>query len=151
MKAVRDHAARAKKISKEVAIFWRKRGRELTDLKKRKEKLENEMKRRDEEKRENELHKKRLAFLMKQSDIYAHFMAKKLGIHTNSEEPQQNPEDLEKDLRDVQIDEEQALANVSEMINAQRRQVELYNQTTENGVERRGRGAPKIIKDGRLG
>ena len=151
MRSVRDFALRAKKIQREVAIYWRKRGRELTDLKKRKEKLENEMKRRDEEKRESELHKKRLAFLMRQSDIYAHFMAKKLGIHTNSEEAPQNPEELEKDFEGVELDEDAALNNVTEMINNQRRQMELYNQSSDSITEKRGRGAPKMVKDGTFG
>lgn len=32
------------------------------------------------------LQKKRLEFLMRQSDIYAHFMAKKLGINNQPEQ-----------------------------------------------------------------
>lgn len=127
MKSVREFNLRAKKLMREVTIFWRKRGKELTDLKRRKEKLENEIKKRDEEKKEAELHKKRLAFLMAQSDIYAHFMAKKLGIHNNVDEPIANPEEMYKDFKDVEIDEDQALANVTDIINSQREQVELYN------------------------
>lgn len=150
MKTVREFTLRAKKLQREVAVFWRKRGRELNDLKKRKEKLENEMKRREEEKRESELHKKRLAFLMKQSDIYAHFMAKKLGIHTNSEEAQQNPDDLERDFKDVEIDEEQALANVSDIINSQKRHVESYNTAIEGPEFQIGKRAPGMLSEGRI-
>jgi DNA helicase INO80 len=147
MRVVRDFTVRAKKMQREVAIFWRKRGRELSDLKKRKEKLENEIKKRDEERRESELYKKRLAFLMKQSDIYAHFMAKKLGIHTNSEETPADPNELNQEFKDVEIDEDQALANVTDMINNQRKQTELYDHAELIGGEKRGRGAPKIIKE----
>lgn len=149
MRAVREFNVRAKKMQKEVSIFWRKRGRELNELKKRKEKLENEIKKRDEEKKESELHKKRLAFLMKQSDIYAHFMAKKLGIHTNSEEAVQDPNELNSDFKDVVIDEEQAMNNVVDMINNQKKQQQLYIKQPSEGTdaERRGKGAPKIVKD----
>jgi len=60
--------------------YWRKREKELIEIKRKKEKLELELKKREDEEREMLLQKKRLEFLMKQSDIYAHFMAKKLGI-----------------------------------------------------------------------
>lgn len=149
MRSVREFNLRAKKMQKEVSIFWRKRGRELNELKKRKEKLENEIRKRDEEKKESELHKKRLAFLMKQSDIYAHFMAKKLGIHTNSEEAVQDPNDLNSDLKDVTIDEDQAMNNVVDMINNQKKQQQLYAKPTAESAEaeRRSKGAPKAVKD----
>lgn len=149
MRAVREFNLRAKKMQREVAIFWRKRGRELNDLKKRKEKLENEIKKRDEERKESELHKKRLAFLMKQSDIYAHFMAKKLGIHTNSEEAVPDPNELNEEFRDVNIDEEEALHNVAEMINNQRKQQQLYVQPANGSAEadKRSKGAPKLVRD----
>ena len=85
----REYQFRAKRMQKEMLVYWRKRERELNEIKKRKEKLESELKRREEEERESLLQKKRLEFLMKQSDIYAHFMARKLGIaiHTEAEKP----------------------------------------------------------------
>jgi DNA helicase INO80 len=149
MRAVREFNLRAKKMQREVAIFWRKRGRELNDLKKRKEKLENEIKKRDEERKESELHKKRLAFLMKQSDIYAHFMAKKLGIHTNSEEAVPDPKELNDEFKDVMIDEDMAMNNVAEIINNQRKQQQLYLQPTSGPgeVDKRAKGAPKLVRD----
>lgn len=66
-----------------MTSYWRKREKELTEIKRRKEKLEAELKRREEEEKEIKLQKKRLEFLMNQSELYAHFMAKKLGIEMN--------------------------------------------------------------------
>lgn len=63
-----------------MMTFWKKRDKEITDLKKRKDKMEKELRRRMEEEREAELQKKRLEFIMQQSEIYAHFMSKKLGL-----------------------------------------------------------------------
>ncbi len=74
-----------------MAQYWRKREREVNEIKKKKEKLELEIKKKQEEEREVMLQKKRLEFLMRQSDIYAHFMAKKLGI--NQEGGQEVKED----------------------------------------------------------
>lgn len=60
--------------------FWKKRDKEMADLKRKKEKIEKEMKRKQEEEKEALLQKKRLEFIMQQSEIYAHFMSKKLGL-----------------------------------------------------------------------
>lgn len=60
--------------------YWRKRDKEIADQKRKKEKLEKENRRKLEEEREAMLQKKRLEFIMQQSEIYAHFMSKKLGL-----------------------------------------------------------------------
>ncbi len=75
-----------------MLVYWRKREKELNEIKKKKEKLENELRKRVEEEREAALQKKRFIFLMKQSDIYAHFMARKLGIAIDNEEEKMNIE-----------------------------------------------------------
>ncbi len=62
--------------------FWKKRDRELADLKRKKEKFDKEMKKKQQEEEEQLLQKKRLEYLMKQSEIYAHFMANKMGMST---------------------------------------------------------------------
>lgn len=141
VKNVKENQQRAKKLFKESQSFWRKRGKELSELKKKKVKLENEMKKREEEKRETELQKKRLEFLMKQSEIYADFMAKKLGMRsaTASQQPQANPE---------ADDDGKAFENVSEMINDQRRKLELYS--SKETEPRRRRGVAKAPDDDQL-
>lgn len=75
------------------------------------------MRKREEEERETILQVKRLEFLMKQSDLYAHFMAKKLGIeHAEAE-----------DAPAVDIDEEAAKLNISEMINEQKETMKRFD------------------------
>lgn len=63
------------------------------------------------------LQKKRLEFLMRQSDIYAHFMAKKLGI--NQEGGQE-----------VKDDDDQAIMNIQKMINERRLELTDYDRDT---------------------
>lgn len=60
--------------------FWRKRDKEIADQKRKKERIEKENRRKLEEEKEAMLQKKRLEFIMQQSEIYAHFMSKKLGL-----------------------------------------------------------------------
>jgi DNA helicase INO80 len=71
---------RAKKLTREMMNFWKKRDKEMADIKRKKEKVEKEIRRKQEEEKEALLQKKRLEFIMKQSEIYAHFMSKKLGL-----------------------------------------------------------------------
>lgn len=139
-------------MQREMLVYWRKRERELNEIKKRKEKLESELKRREEEERESLLQKKRLEFLMKQSDIYAHFMARKLGIAIHSENQEglpQNPNALEEKSKNIfsyysyqyntledplnkefEIDENAALENIHMMINEQRENLLIFDKET---------------------
>ena len=78
--------------------FWKKRDKEMADLKKRKEKAEKELRKKMEEEKEALLQKKRLEFIMQQSEIYAHFMAKKLGL--SDEQKTQRAHDMEEEQRD---------------------------------------------------
>lgn len=87
---------RGKRIQKEMLVFWRKRDKEILEIKKKKDKVETEKKKQEEELKEAVMQKKRLEYLMKQSDIYAHFMAKKLGL-TNEEEKEKSKEEENKE------------------------------------------------------
>lgn len=149
----REYQFRAKRMQKEMLVYWRKRERELNEIKKRKEKLEGELKRREEEERESLLQKKRLEFLMKQSDIYAHFMARKLGIaihdeaeksskmdadlnsiekpSQNENEPMNNGNTEANFKPEIEIDENAALENVHMMINEQREMLLNFDKETQ--------------------
>ncbi|CAK82325.1 unnamed protein product (macronuclear) [Paramecium tetraurelia] len=123
----KDFMMRAKKLSKEAQAFWRKRDKELIEIKKRKEKLEQERKKKEEEEREQLLQQKRLEFLMKQSDIYAHFMAKKLGITLDNQIQQSNG--------NVEIDEAKAFETVQRVINDNRRQLQQFDGKEQENVQ----------------
>lgn len=71
---------RARKLTKEMTHFWRKRDKEMADGKRKREKLDKELKKKQQEEEEALLQKKRLEYLMQQSEVYAHFMATKLGV-----------------------------------------------------------------------
>jgi len=136
----KEHQIRAKKLHREMVVYWRKREKELNEIRKRKEKLEAELKRREEEEREVILHKKRLEFLMKQSDLYAHFMAKKLGIVINH--PSQ-PVEGRRAPGDgilfrgqvIEINEEEAANKLSLMINEQRQSLAQFDKDTTSVLD----------------
>ena len=76
----KEYCIRAKKLQKEMLIYWKKREKEIVDVQKKKEKLEIDKKRKEEELQEQIIQKKRMEYLLKQSDIYSLMMYKKTII-----------------------------------------------------------------------
>ena len=109
----KESLVRARKLTKEMLHFWKKRDRELADTKRKKEKLDREMKKRLQEEEEQMMQRRRLEFLMQQSEIYAHFMAAKLGVQVEKVEGR----DLAKD------DRIRARREVRDIINENRRRL----------------------------
>ena len=55
---------RARRLTKDVVQFWRRRDREIADSKRKREKMDKELKKRQQEEEEALLQKKRLEYLM---------------------------------------------------------------------------------------
>ncbi len=49
---MKEHTLRCKKLTKDVMHFWRKRDRELADMKRKKEKFDKEMRKKQQEEEE---------------------------------------------------------------------------------------------------
>ncbi len=96
-RAQKEYNLRAKKLQREMIVFWRKRDKEIIEIKKRKDKYEIEKKKREEELQESIMQKKRLEYLMKQSDIYSFFMHQKLGINSANMEGEEGLENRNED------------------------------------------------------
>ncbi|KAL4449582.1 hypothetical protein ABPG74_007405 [Tetrahymena malaccensis] len=151
----KDWALRSKKMHREMVSYWRKRERELNEIKRRKEKLEAELRRREEEEKESLLQKKRLEFLMKQSDLYAHFMAQKLGIAMNDKtnaalEAIPMPEVDQYDPllfkgQKIDIDEGEAAFGVSALINDRRKELLQFDKETALERHQIGNEEDRII------
>ena len=80
-RAQKEVPLRAKKLQKEMLIYWKKREKEMVDVQKKKEKLEMDKKKKEEELQEQIIQKKRMEYLLKQSDIYSIMMYKHLGSY----------------------------------------------------------------------
>lgn len=93
-KHVKDYVLRAKRLNKEAIVYWKRRGKELSDLKKKREKIQGELRRKEDERREQRKQKKKIEYLIKQSDIYAHIMAEKLGIREEGRKKEPGPPGL---------------------------------------------------------
>ena len=85
-RAQKECPFRAKKLQKEMLIYWKKREKEMVDVQKKKEKLEIDKKKKEDELQEQIIQKKRMEYLLKQSDIYSIMMYKHLGAFMPKDE-----------------------------------------------------------------
>jgi chromatin-remodeling ATPase INO80 len=77
-KSMKDTQARAKRTMREMMSFWKRNEREERDLRRMAEKQELEMAKRAEADREANRQKRKLNFLISQTELYSHFIGRKI-------------------------------------------------------------------------
>lgn len=145
-RAQKEVPVRAKKLQKEMMVFWRKRDKELQEIKKRKDKYEIEKKKKEDELQDHIMQKKRLEFLMKQSDIYSFFMGQKLGIANADEKEEANNQIQENNVnnsndKEVEENKDSNIHNVqyhpkTNKIIFQSVKVEIDEEAAKEGVKK---------------
>ena len=89
-KGTKDVQARAKRSMREMMSFWKRNERAERDLRKNAEKQELENARKAEADRESNRQKRKLNFLIEQTELYAHFIERK--IKTDEVEKSTDPD-----------------------------------------------------------
>ncbi|KAL2261930.1 hypothetical protein VTK26DRAFT_2965 [Humicola hyalothermophila] len=97
-KGTKDLQARAKRVMRDMMGFWKRNEREERDLRKAAEKQELENARKEEADREAARQKRKLNFLISQTELYSHFIGKK--IKTSEVERSTNHPDVATDDKD---------------------------------------------------
>lgn len=77
-KSMKDTQARAKRSMREMMSFWKRNEREERDLRRLAEKQELESAKRAEAEREANRQKRKLNFLISQTELYSHFIGRKI-------------------------------------------------------------------------
>lgn len=85
-KAMKDAVWRAKRLTREMQTHWRKFEREEKQQKKAKDKVATEQRKMDIDILEAKRQQRKLNFLITQTELYAHFMAKKMGQGVEEQE-----------------------------------------------------------------
>jgi DNA helicase INO80 len=124
-KSSNDIFVKLRKMAKDIHVFLKRRNKELIEIKKKREKIEMEISKIEEEKREEKKQQRKIEFLIKQSGIYAEFMASKLGLKHTKIENQKPIVNLTKE------EQEEAQKNVHKIIENQKEKLQEYeiNQT----------------------
>jgi DNA helicase INO80 len=107
-KGTKDLQARAKRVMRDMMGFWKRNEREERDLRKAAEKQEIENARKEEAERESARQKRKLNFLISQTELYSHFIGKK--IKTDEVERSTDNPDIAPDARKI----EEAKLNLAE-------------------------------------
>jgi DNA helicase INO80 len=77
-KGTKDTQAKAKRLMREMQVFWKKNEKEERDLRKREQKEAMDRLKIEEEKREAARQARKLEFLISQTELYSHFVGSKL-------------------------------------------------------------------------
>ncbi|KAI5298987.1 putative DNA helicase ino80, partial [Ascosphaera atra] len=77
-KTVKDTQSRAKRTMREMMSFWKRNEREERDLRRLAEKQELELAKKAEADREANRQKRKLNFLISQTELYSHFIGRKI-------------------------------------------------------------------------
>ncbi|KAL0086536.1 SNF2 family N-terminal domain-containing protein [Phycomyces blakesleeanus] len=77
-RANKDVQAKAKRAMKEMLVFWKKNEKEERELRKKAEKEALERLRQEEERREAQRQARKLNFLITQTELYSHFIGRKI-------------------------------------------------------------------------
>ncbi|KAH8815550.1 SNF2 family helicase/ATPase-like protein [Xylogone sp. PMI_703] len=80
-KGTKDLQARAKRVMREMMSFWKRNEREERDLRRAAEKQEIENAKKAEADREANRQRRKLNFLISQTELYSHFIGKKIKTH----------------------------------------------------------------------
>lgn len=121
----KESNVRAKRLQREMVSFWRRKERETADMRKKREKEETEARKKREEEEESLKQRKRLEYIMRQSDIYSHFMAQKLGIAPSHSAT----------VSSIGAEEENARESVRKMIKEHREHLEKFGSNDTNNED----------------
>ena len=77
-KSVKDTQARAKRTMREMMSFWKRNEREERDMRRLAEKQELESAKKAEAERESNRQRRKLNFLISQTELYSHFIGRKI-------------------------------------------------------------------------
>ncbi|KAG6357167.1 hypothetical protein INS49_015044 [Diaporthe citri] len=108
-KGTKDLQARAKRVMRDMMTFWKRNEREERDLRKAAERQELENARKQEADREAARQKRKLNFLISQTELYSHFIGKKIKTHEverSTDNPDIATEDAAPDPNAVDVDDD---------------------------------------------
>lgn len=77
-KATKDVQAKAKRLMREMQVFWKKNEKEEREVRKREQKEATDRMKIEEERREAARQARKLEFLISQTELYSHFVGSKL-------------------------------------------------------------------------
>ncbi|KAL4142943.1 hypothetical protein QTP88_005331 [Uroleucon formosanum] len=134
-KNMKENVWRAKRLTREMLTYWKRYDRNERETRKKQEKEAEEQRKMDVELMEAKRQQRKLNFLITQTELYAHFMSKKLGQSSAEEQLRiLNQLDEEKIPRLMHIEnynseiyKDKALQNTQKALDAHERQATEFD------------------------
>ncbi|XP_049787289.1 chromatin-remodeling ATPase INO80 [Schistocerca cancellata] len=148
-KNMKETVWRAKRLTREMQSYWKRYDRVEREARRRLEREAEEQRRLDVELMEAKRQQRKLNFLITQTELYAHFMSRKLGSGSQEErlrilsqlEEEKLPRLAAFDDYDGEQMKQKAERNVREAVTAERnRSNQFYKGTTSDGIAGRDFG-----------
>ena len=136
-RVMKDVSVSSARLSREMLLYWKKHDREVLDLKRKMEKDELEARKREMEVREADRQRKKLDFLLTQTELYSHFIGSKMGIvphssliKTNALANPSSSADLDRAEKEVAVSDmtADAAAAARQFIEDKQRQTAAFDQ-----------------------
>lgn len=101
-KQLKDFQTRARRGIREMSSFWKKNEREEREIKKKQEKIALELAKKEDDERESKRQAKKLNFLLTQTELYSHFIGRKIKTdeYEGKEDNGENPDDVDLEQTD---------------------------------------------------
>lgn len=158
-KASKDIQGKAKRLMREMQVFWKKNEKEERDVRKREQKEASDRLKLEEEKREAARQARKLEFLISQTELYSHFVGSKLKTTEIEGDGEKLPVpagvdvgDVDPDtLQDIDFDDDDptnlhrhAKLNAQEAIALAKQRAQQFD--TQAALERKTNEALKLAK-----
>jgi len=105
------HSQRARRLAKEVINHWRKYDKEERDAKKKRQQEDRKRRKEEEEIREAKRQERKLDFLLTQTELYSHFIGRKMGLDGEAMTMQ-----VPSPVKPAQVHEQDLKANANRVI-----------------------------------
>ncbi|WVW84451.1 hypothetical protein I302_106485 [Kwoniella bestiolae CBS 10118] len=136
-KNVRDSISKAKRVVKEMLVYWKKNEKEELIARKKAEKDALEKAKQEEEARESKRQARKLNFLLTQTELYSHFIGKKIKTHEAEQ-----AEGMEKPLEERHDNEEIGIGDGGEVLP----DIDYDDDDEENLRRHAARGAQAAVQ-----
>lgn len=129
-KTVKDLQMKARRSMREMLLFWKRNERDERELRKKAEKEAQDLAKKEEEEREARRQARKLNFLISQTELYTHFIGRKMDT-TEAKEPQRNIEELDFDAAGDEELHQAAMANAKKAFDDTQARARNFNGDNE--------------------
>lgn len=139
-KNVKDLQSRARRGMREMLGFWKKNEKEERDLRKKAEKEALDQVKKEEEQREAKRQERKLNFLITQTELYSHFVGKKIDGQADGEDSTEAPlinadEPLDFDNADDAQIKYRAMLNAQNAVQSAQDKARAFNESPDEDGE----------------